>query len=435
MFEPVSLNVFADKALLGLVTSFVSESASAFGLPNREAMCLQLAAEEIFMHIGRFVQSGADVKVTCSPGGYYVRAAFEFTARPFDLGAFNLTTSIRSGDTVDTERLGLFLASKSVDRLYVDRPQPNRVRLNFIKEKPYAEAKPDPDPATAVRLDYAVREPSADEVHLLAGLINTFYSAGQFPKFLRYPAKAADMLLSGQLSSLISVDPGGLLGGGLLWNWSSEKTVEFFGPYLFGSHLSAEVGETLVDTMIQRLGRTNCINLFTMFGTPHLPETYFQSPGYLDMPQEGKSSAKRTVYLRVLQEDPGCMVWAKPPLTGFLERSYRHLHLPRNIVEHSVSALDVGEESVLFADLDRIAGTIELHPVASGKDIGKNIQNHLQLLTGGGIRAVFFNLDLGEGRQTDFIEPLAASGFEPRFIIPLGGKGDRVIYQFKAERP
>jgi hypothetical protein len=432
MNRSVDLHIPADEAFLPLVTTFAEKAALTFGLPQRESLSLHLAVEEIFLHIANFVQPVENVEITCAPASCGVRAVFEFPANKTNLGAFNITTSCKPDKDTDFHRLGLFLAAHSVEHLKIERPQSERIRLTLEKEKPYSVYDRTSAPSSASRTEFITREPEAAEMGLVAKLVVQCYGPGHFPEFFKYPQRLVDMNKGSELSAIIGVDPGGLIGGALLWRWLSLKTVECYGPYLFGAHQQTNLNQELVETLLQRLARSNCISLVNQYANPDLPAGYFHTLGSLETGQDG---LQRNVLLRMLHEDPGSLVWSKPPLSDFLRKTYDRLALPREIQDPGLTAGFGEEESVLFAQIAQLDKTVMLTPGAIGQDIASNLENHVRLLKHKEMSAIFFQLDLGQSAQTTIIDPLDQLGFVPKLIIPYGGQGDLVTYQLRFDHP
>lgn len=426
MNKSVKLLTPASEGFLPVVIAFAGKAAEVFGLPRKEMLGLQLAVEEIFVHIAQSIQPAENVEIVCSMEHIGIRTIFEFPANRLNLGAFNLTASFRPDRETDLDGLGLFLAARSVDRLKIERLQADRVRLTIEKEKPYPRYNDPRPPRAATRQDYTVREASPTETGLLAKLIIHNNPEENYPEFFQYPDRLSDMSAAGQISAFIGVDPGELIGGGYLWRWLSNRTVECYGPYVFGAHLKSDLNEQLVEMLIQRLARSSCVSLVDQYVSADFPSGYFHKLGRLE---NNIDCRNRTVYIRMLKEDPGGLAWAVPPLSEFLVDAYRRLALPREIQDPGAPTRLQNDESVLLTHLDTANNSAMLTMAAMGGDIESNLVNHLSLFKDKEIANVYFQLDVGDADQAGIIIPLQRCGFEPKLVIPYGGRGDLAVYQ------
>ncbi|MFO7802024.1 MAG: hypothetical protein R6V55_07000 [Desulfovermiculus sp.] len=429
MHTSARLHIPSDEAFLPLVTGFMDQAAEIYGLPEQETLSLHLTAEEIFMHVTHFVHPDREVDIFCGQMPRGVRATFEFPADTPSLGAFNITASFSRDQEMDMQRLGLFLAARSVDYLKAERPRADRIRLTLEKEKPYsqhADYHPAPE---AIRKATAIKLAEPDDMGLAAGLIRRFAPQGPYPEACKYPQRLVDMNRGQEMMAFVGLDSAGLLGGAILWHWLSPQTVECYGPYLFGSCQDMDLAQRLVESLIGHLGRTSCISLVNHCPADSLPPGYFQELGRLEL---GLEDDKRHVSIRMLKEDSGSLIWAEPPLGDFLKSMYNHLALPREIRAPEWKA-ELEPESYFFTQLSQVENAAWLHPEIIGRDMEDSLNNHLQLFKKKMITNVFFRLDLGRSAQSEIIGPLHRLGFQPRLVIPYGGEGDLVIYQARFE--
>ncbi|MFO7876118.1 MAG: hypothetical protein R6U55_06005 [Desulfovermiculus sp.] len=429
MYTSAHLHIPADEDFLPLVTSFMDQTGEIYGLPERETLSLHLAAEEIFLHVAHFLPPAEKVEISCASISRGVRSVFEFPAETLELGAFNLTASFSVDQEMDMQRLGLFLAARAVDHLKVERPRQDRLRVTLEKEKPYSLKDSFSTPPPANRKATDIRLAKADDMGQAAVLIPHYAPHGPYPEACKYPQRLVDMHRGGEMSAFVGLDPAGLLGGALLWHWLSPQTVECYGPYLFGSCQDMDLAQGLVESLIGHLGRTSCISLVNHCPSESLPPGYFQELGCLDLGTERRPCP---LSIRMLKEDPGSLVWAKPPLIDFLTSTYDRLALPREI-QNPEWTTDLEPESVFFSQLSQMENAAWLRPEIIGRDIEVSLEKHLQLFAERSVANVFVRLDLGRSIHSEIIVPLQRLGFEPRLVIPYGAEGDVVIYQARSE--
>jgi hypothetical protein len=426
----IKLTLTADLVYIPLVTAFLEQAALGLGLARKEALALTLAGEELFTYLGRLIGPEQDLEIRCRGGGYYVRVDFIFMARELNLRAFNLTSSVSLEDEASLEEMGLLIASRSVDHFYLKREH-QRLLLSLSKEKSYPPYEKTGNPAPPPLKDFRVTAPGSGEVQWLAELNGNHFSTGEVPAPLLNPGKLTDMVTGREYEAALAKGPSGEVAGGILWRWIGEKTVEFFGPYVFppGSH--PEMVQALIDFCLAALARTRAVGLINRWPTDDLPWLFFETLGSLTYTEEDGKKKEAVHYFRQAGEDPGSTVWVVSELETFLRGEYRRLVLPRAFHPTRYFGENLPAFSVIAADLDRTRKTVTLRPVVTGKDLEDSIRQHLRLLQREQIKNVFFELDLGQGGQADFAVPLLNNGFSPRVIIPYGGTGDLLVLQGK----
>jgi len=425
----VLLSVAADSVFLPLVTSFVENGAIGLGLGRAEAMSLTLATEEIFSYLCQIASPDEMVEISCSGGGYYVRAVFHFSVEDFNMRAFNLTTSVSVDDEASLEEMGLLIASRTVERFQVLKERGKGVQLTLIKEKKYPSSDEDTVPTAMPLKEFSIQEPNPEEMKLLALLVSRHYQDLITPDFFEYPGKFVDMVEGGECRAAMALAPDGHLGGGIIWRWAGLKTVECFGPYLFNQDPDSSIPESLLENCLGHIAKTHAVGLINRYPTGDLPKEHFEPLGSLTIFQQDGPPTSLTAYFRQMQEDPGTSVWSHPELEGFLQGEFSRLVLPREIR----LVKDLGETktrfSVLSTEFDRSQNMVTLRPIGPGMDAGENLANHLKLLSRESLLSVFFEMDLAEPWHTEFTPALLKHGFTPRLVLPYAGKSDMVIFQ------
>ncbi|MBN1104566.1 MAG: hypothetical protein JXL84_14200 [Deltaproteobacteria bacterium] len=426
----LSMRVFTDMAFLPLSTSFVERGALALGLEQKEAMALTLATEEIFSYLCRIGSSDQGLEIRSSSGHYYVQTEFSCAVKDFNMRLFNLTATISPEDETSLEQMGLLIASRFVDRLHVQMEPGRGMLLTLIKEKAYPALEAAALPPARPLDRFSVKRPEPAMLKLFVHLLNTHYPQSLFPMAFRFPGKVVDMVAGGEVEAGLALGPGGQVGGGILWHWTSEKTVEFFGPFLFGQDPGSPMAEALLEACIGAIAKTRAVVLFSLLATDELPKEHFEILGTITFFDEKGAGTPHTAYFRQMREDLGTSSWCHPEMEGFLRREYERLVFPREIL----LAKDVGETrnpySVLSAEFDRTQKRVLLYPLRSGKDAAENLVSHLKLFEKESIRNVFFMMDLGVPWQADFTPELLRNGFTPRAVIPYRGEGDMILFQW-----
>ena len=428
MIPPLSLKLPALPAYIRVAVSFVENSILSFTFEKSSALSLMLATEEIFSYLCRQVQPGTAVTIQCAHGVYFAHVEIFFHAENINLQAFNITTTVVPEETGDMEQMGLYLAARMVDRFSVTREQGRGIHLTLVKEKSYQECKTTYIPSIGSSDRYQIHPPEPEEIGVLAGMICGDYGSHEIPDFFHYPNKVTDMAAEGDLEGMAVFGSNGTLAGGLVWRWLGSKTVEFFGPYLFGRPEDSGTGRALLESCINRLARTGCISIVGRYVTDHLETSQFQTLGEtIHWDDEGRSHTCPT-YIRLLGEDMGSSVWTHPDLAGWIEEEYSRLVFPRTI-QTITEFRSVAEYSVLAADLDRFNGEAVLRPILSGSDIAQNMLKHLRLFENENMKNIRFTLDLGTSWHAEFTPYLLDTGFSPRLILPYAGRGDLLVFQ------
>jgi hypothetical protein len=241
-----------------------------------------------------------------------------------------------------------------------------------------------------------------------------------------------DMVEAGRYGAALAVDAEGRLGGGIFWYWASRKTVECYGPYLFGQEPGSPMSEQLMEACIGAIAKTDAWGLVCPYPVPDLPRQQFEVLGTMTLFDEKGEGTPLTAHFRQMQEDLGTVSWCHPELEPFLRREYGRLALPRDLQ----SVLDLGEtrkpHSVLSAEFDRPQGMVTLTPLHPGKDAFQNLERHMKLFLEESLHTVLFVMDLGVKWHSDFAPALSRNGFTPRMVIPYGGEGDLVLFQWES---
>jgi len=428
----VLLSIRVDPTFLPVATSFVENSALAFGLNKKEALALTLATEEIFLYLIKASSTDHIITIRCSSGIYYVKADFLFSANNFNMRAFNLTTTISPHEEASLEEMGLLIASRSVDRLQVKQEGAQSIHLILTKEKSY----PSVDefdlttlPSVENVVEFSIKSATGEDLKLFVMLLNSHYKSFSFPKDFRFPGKVVDMVRSGEYEAVVAIDQKERIIGGTLWHWLGSKTVECFGPYIFTQGSDLSIAERLIEECIKAIAKSDAVGLINRYPTLELPKDYFEPLGSLTFFTKGSSSFSITAYFRQMQEDLGSTVWSHPALEEFLKEEYKRLVLPRMIRLVRDQGETKEQFSVLSAEFDRINNFVTLRPLCSGLDSDKNIGAHLDLFKKESLSTIFFEMDLGKSWQVEFVPALFNHNFKPRIILPYGGIGDIVLFQ------
>ncbi|MBI5569010.1 MAG: hypothetical protein HY914_03610 [Desulfomonile tiedjei] len=422
------LNVRAQAVFLPVAMSFAETSAIALGLGELEALSLRLATEEIFSYLCRKAAPDRQVRIRLTSGGYYVAEEFVFQAEDFNMRAFNLTASVKPGEDAALEETGLLIASRMVDRFKFGESNEG-LRLKLIKERVYPAAEDRQLPPARPLEQYVVRSAEPEELKVFVRMVAGYHNPHVVPRDFAYPGKVTDMVASGEYRVLVVADRAGHIGGGLVWRREGARLVECFGPYVFNQPHGSAMAKELLDACIGAIARSKVVGLINRAPTPEFPTEYFERLGSLVLCETDGTEVELEAYYRELEEDLGSTVWTHPSLEAFLSAEYRRLVFPREIR----SVTDEGETewpcSVISAEVDRGQRRVTLRPGWRGRDCGEVVAAHAELFGAEGIPCIFFEVDLGKPWHAHFVPALLKSRFQPRLVLPWGGKGDLVVFQ------
>ncbi len=424
------LTVRAYESLLQVTTGFVEKSALAFGLAQKEALALTLATEEIFLYLCHVTASGTDVDIRVQAGSYCVKATFEFACAAFPMRAFNITAAPSFENDAPIYETGLLLAFRLVDRFHLDQVG-NRLALTLIKHKSYSEATGQDAPAAIPLSRFVVRRPDTEEIKTAIHMIQYNCRDAIIPPVGRFPGLIADMLTAGDVDAAVAVDASGHMGGIVLWSPEINQVADCFGPYIFHRESDAEMPRLLMDRCLEAMARTNVAGLINRYPGTGLPYGYFEPLGSLMYCKADRTPYNVEVSYRHLGEDKGMNVWAHPDLVPFLESQYKKFVLPREIQWSLKQGETTSPSSVLFTLTDRSRRWAVLRPIVHGEDDEAVLGDHVRLLEKEGLPVIFFEMDLKESWQAHFTPALLKNGFEPRIVVPYGGRGDLLIFQHK----
>lgn len=427
--DRIELVTNSDPALLRVATSFVESSAVAFGLAESETLSLTLAVEEIFVHLCRIIPLKDVIKINVTGKGYQVETEFVFSSEEFDMYAFNMvcvpdhSKAVECGD--DT---GLILASRMVDGFSLDFGG-SKLKLKLVKEKTYPEIDQLPTPIPLPRGGIHVQEASPDQIKDVVRVASVYYPRINLPEAFRYPGKVVDMASRGYYRIATAMDEAGIVFAGIIWRWESEQLVTFRGPFVAPECPDKGVSSGLINFLLEKVARTNAIGVISMWPTSDLPVGMFEKLGSQYFFEDSRNT-EVNAYFRHLSEDYGSVVVVHPCISEFVKNKYEELFLARQVEGLAYTGESKFAHSVLSAKILRNSGRAILRPVVYGMDALENLRAHVNLLTAGGLRNIFFEMDLGISDYNMFAPALLESGFTPRYLIPMAAESDVVVFQY-----
>jgi anti-sigma regulatory factor (Ser/Thr protein kinase) len=430
----VRLTLKAYESLLPVATGFVEKAALAFGLGQEEALSLALATEEIFVYLCDISAPGTEVDIQCRSGGYCVEVGLLFETHGFQMRAFNLTAAPSFEDEASAHETGLIIASRLVDRFNLEHVG-KRLFLTLIKDKAYPETNGQNVPMSVPLYRFFIRRPDGEEVKAAVRMIGHYCRDTIDPPNADFPGKVADIFASGEVDAALAMDTAGHMGGVLFWTRNVPQVVECFGPYVFHPESDPEMAVVLLDRCMEEIARSGAVGLINRYPGTGLPPGYFESVGSLSFFRGDGTCVEVESSYRQLGEDKGIAVWAHPDMVQFLKAQYERFTLPREIRRVTAEGEGRSPFSVLSAEVDRFRHWATLRPLGHGEDAATVLEDHVRILEKEGFLAIFFEMDLKDAWQAHFTPGLLKNGFEPRLVLPYGGRGDLVVFQHRVDGP
>ena len=407
----VTLTVSVDAGLTQVVTCFVEKSSVAFGFSQEECPKLTLAAEEVFTFLASTAPTKDEIQILCRGRGYCVELEFHLKRGMLPLEAFNLTRKATVDDAEHGGQLGLILAARIVDRLFVDRVGNDSFALRFVVEKRYPPAENRPLPELGGAFHVVDSDPST--LKELSARIVACHN-GSVEPFLTVPGKLIDMVASGDFEALVLGNEKGQAGGGIVFS-RGRHICEAYGPFVFVEEPS--LPQALVEGMLEALGRADdALAVVIMEPAPLTPVGYFEK------------LAGGALY-RQLSDDNGARVFVHPSLKVFLENFYEELTLPRILQEAEYQGEQLPLNSAIATTIDRPKKRAELRLLWTGQNFEDNLRAHVRLLIGQDVHDIRFRMELDSSDEAMMAPMLLSAGFSPWMVLPWDGRGDVAIFR------
>lgn len=412
-----------------VLMSVVEQSALVFGMQSREALALTLAAEEVFSYLSAHFDIKNKIRIVCKNGLYYVELDFVFPKSNLDLRAFNLGADLNLQDDSHLAEMGLLIAARSVERLFMSDEVGQSMVLSLYKEKSYPTAEPQPGETNKEIQQFFIKPAESEDLKSFCQqILVALPDACELPLFINYPGKLVDMIRSGEYQAAMAFDERQEVVGGIFWKAQGEKIIEVFGPYLIAR--AKGMAEALTEHCLEKTGRSEAVGIISRSCIAEPAKSYFEELGTMAVYQAGGKTRETTAYYRQLGEDPGQKVWTHSDLLPYLQSQYQRLFLPRDIRVVSNMGEHGHKHSVFSAELGRKQAI--LRPLLGGEDAADNVKRHLRLLAREIVPNIFFEIDLGRAWHAELVPALIEQGFKPCLILPYAGKGDLLLMQYQA---
>ncbi len=422
----------ADPDWVPLLQSAAENAARVFGLAREKGLRLAMSMEEVLLYLASALP-GATVRISLEQAPGAVSATFSLTTDSLDLSAMNIVAEAEPNEHGHV--LPPVLASRMSDGLHVFRTG-THIHLTLRQDQVYKRITPAPEqaplPCTPVRVE------STTDIQRItyacARLLGRFPKQ-ELPPWIAIPGKILDRSLACELQVVVALDDADRVRAILFWEYMSEKSVSFCGPWLLDA---CDQGiAPLLEHMLLALARTKVSCLFSNpDGTPaglDLSTHGFELLATITRSEQGRER-RIPVWFRHLREDEGQQVWAHPGCIPFLEETYQRVFLPRTIqpvtdVERRPQR-QTRDHSLFAAVMNRETREMLLRPLLDGADNAENIARHLRVLRGEGYQRILFRIDLAEGWQAALCGDLLEQGCRPSLVLPLAGRSDVLLMEY-----
>lgn len=428
--QDISLELYMDSGMVPVVLATVENYAQVCGMENKDTFKLVLAVEEIFSYLSNTSLTDEKMLLQCRYSAYCIQVDFDFPVRGLNLRAFNLTTELSMDNESSLDEMGLLIASRSVERLFLSRVYPDRMRLSIIKEKSYPAIIHHPLVDLSPTVQGIIRSAEPEEIKEFCQRLVQQIPQYQYPSFFNYPGKLIDMLAGGEYSILLAFDDKNNVIGGICWTGSVDRTVECFGPYVFIDN--QETALALADECLVRIGRSKVPGIISRYAETRMPGAYFERLGLTSVYRNGEKVCQKEAFYRQINEDTGSRVWAHPEIEEFLREVYQRLYLPREIRMVQRQGETQNQDSVFTTEFDQGREQVTIRPLMFGEDAARNLAKHVQSLCQENLFNILFEMDLGKAWQVNLTPDLLLSGFKPCLLLPYAGDGDILIFQYEA---
>lgn len=427
----IAMEIPSDIAFAPVLTSAAEAMARRRGLDRRESLRFQLTVEELFVCLVGLGGVSPSIHVTLTGKPHLLRVAFSFVASTLCLGALNAAACMPvSAEGEPPHDLGLLLAGKAADRFHIELKGETRFRIEAEVDRVYPPASPVHVP-TGWRPPFTARGcADSGQLAYAAALAAASYPAWHCPQSFQTPGKFADMVADGQVACVAAFDTAGQVAGLLSWTPCSDNGLYFSGPFVFVPREQAEtVARRLCDAFLETVAREKYDIVLSLRATQDSPPGYFESLGALALCRDD-ACCQQPVFFRHLREDAGMAVWCHPRLEAFLLQAYDRLAMSRDILLAAPPAARPRRESLLGTAFDRKKNLGELRPLLDGEDMVENLDRHVCALRQRGVDNILYYMDISRAWDAALADDLTQAGFSPKVVLPHGGRGDMVVWQY-----
>ncbi|HWR40158.1 MAG TPA: hypothetical protein VN611_11720 [Patescibacteria group bacterium] len=420
--KDAELRIPLTMAMLPVVVGFTESVAKILGLDEARSLRLGLAVEELFAFLAPQAQREEMIFLWARPGGYFVEMVCRVPALALPTRLMNKTAKMDLENEELLPELGILLAARMVDRFRLVMESDTEMALYFLVEKQYPELTAQflPPPPGNYRYHTGSRE------ELKQFSLQTSSAYQEAPDFFRFPGKVVDMVNSGAYEAVLATDDKGNVGGGMIW-MRSGNLLEAYGPYVF----QADLADGIVEKMLATVARSGALSLVVRKPTAEIPQHYFEELVPDSSAFSEESPAGNTVLYRQLAEDTGMVVFVPAVLKDFVTECYDRLVLPRDIVWVEPAGEKQGEHSVFSVTVDGTQKQAVITALLAGADARTVLQDYVSSLLKQGLTKLFFELDTGKEAEAMLATDLGEAGFTPAYVLPWGGQGDVIVFQYR----
>ena len=316
--------------------------------------------------------------------------------------------------------LSKFLGETPVaERIKVERLAEGLL-LTLVCERPYPEEALSSGSAVFAE----VRHPTPEELRVFLSGVRASFPVPVCPANFSQPERIMAMQEDDNCGVVVAFGVDDEVLGGLLWRPHNENVVTCSGPFVLHPSQTREIEKALFDHLMVHLARTS-VSGVVLTPPSSLDTNQFDRLGQARWCGHDGEKLDLQFYYRYLKEDPGSVVLVHSAVESFVTEFYDRLALPREVVVVEPETPKVG--AALAADLDVASHWASIRLLQPGTGLEEKLELNLELLKKHGFSNVWAELELSMEWQATLVPPLLATGFQPAFVLPQGGRGDLLV--------
>ncbi|MFW6145420.1 MAG: hypothetical protein ACOC4Y_01340 [bacterium] len=420
MVQLFQLSFNADIFYAAVVAGMIEKLAVKEGLTEIASSRLSLGTEEVVAYLSnKFTGKKIDVEAAKDALGVQVR--FSLPELFSDLHVFNLSTNYRPilDEESNFNRMGLYLAARFADGFSLELKN-QRIEMT-LKQGYEFETIHKMETIPQYRGQFSIADSNYDTVTDACASILNRYKSDQYASVVHTPEKLWAYMQEEIFRACSVKDEAGNVAGFLYWENLSNKSANFYGPYLFADDKET-IAELLFKHMFETIAKSSLFAVFNGIATSSVPSNFFEKI----MIDEA-----RLMYYRQLNEEVGMVVRTPSILRQYLEGFYEKLLLIRDIVVvDGYNKSDKQECSLFGIDFDKINKAATIIPLVDGKDATANIESHINYLRSENYSEIYARFDLFYAWQAILAALFYQNGFQPYLVKPYAGQSDILIMKF-----
>ncbi len=462
------LNVLCDLSCLGIMQSFVRESALVFGFSGDDLSRIELAFEEgvtnVIEHAFQNEEDPQTFDIICERVRLGMRIIIREKGIPFDpdkVPEFKPSDDI---EHLNTSGMGLFLMRESMDQVaffnlgtegketYLIKyfPQKN-IRSYLTTDDQETGTHDNPELIQpSVKIPYTVRRMLSDEAIEVSRCAYKAYGYSLFDDLIYYPERIIELNATDEMISAVAVADDNVLMGhaALVYPAYDEKIAEFNFAFVNPDYRNQECLEQMGQFLLSTPKKNELLGVYTYSAANHV---YFQSEviklGYTDCAiylakspaRAGTNSIHDTNKKRISSVQGYYYVKKAEPLQIYAPLHHRKMisQIYENMVAHHIYTnpettypVFNTQESQIETTVYNLESRAEILIKNYGSNIVREIRGILKDLCCKQIAVINLSIPLEDSVTWFITEEIEKLGFFFAGILPLTIIGDTLILQY-----